>query len=235
MRVDVAASSAEFDRKAADAIREAARSRERAAIGLPSGTTPLGMYAELAQQPDGLETTVWFAIDELHGVARDHPATNATYFRRHAPGLAVEVLDSESDDPDAERARFSRLLADAGGLELVVLGIGANGHIAFNEPGSAFDSRARRVALAAETRRQYAAQFASLDETPAHGLTLGIADLLSARRVLLLARGEEKAAAVAAAIEGPLTEELPASALRRHDDVTVLLDGAAASALAGSG
>ena len=235
MRLVVARSAAEFDRKAADLVREAAGSRSGAAIGLPSGETPAGMYAELAMQPGALAAARWFAIDELHGVAREHPATNASYFRRHAPGLAVDVMDSEAVDAETECARFAQRIADAGGLDLVVLGIGANGHIAFNEPGSAFGSRARRVTLAEETRRQYAAQFATLDETPGRGLTLGIADLLSARRVLLLARGEEKAAAIAAALEAPASEAVPASALQRHDDVTVLLDAGAASKLAVSG
>jgi glucosamine-6-phosphate deaminase len=145
---------------------------------------------------------------------------------------ALHLLDSQAGDPEAECARFRRLIAASGGLDLVVLGVGPNGHLAFNEPGSPFDSVARRVALAATTRETYAPLFGA-EGPPEYGLTLGVADLLAARRVLLLAFGRTKAGVVARALERPMTEELPASALQRHPQATVLLDREAASALRG--
>lgn len=239
VRVTVVSNGAELARRAADVVFDAARAQPAATLGLPSGRTPLGLYDELARRvADGrtdFGSVTAFAIDELHGVPPDHPATNASYFRdrltSRVPLRALHVMDSAAQDADAECARFARLIEDAGGLGIAVLGIGANGHVAFNEPGSRFDSRARRVALERSSRRQLAHAFGSLEATPAFGLTLGIADLLAAQAILLLAAGEEKAEVVAAALEGPETEALPASALRRHPALTVVLDRAAASLL----
>jgi glucosamine-6-phosphate deaminase len=238
MRIDVVATDEEFARRAADIVCAAVRGQPAAAIGLPSGNTPLGLYAELARRvregnADFSRVTI-FAIDELHGIRRDHPATNARYFRehltQHLPLRAFHLLNSEAGEPESECDRFRRLIEGAGGLDLVVLGIGLSGHIGFNEPGSSFDSRARRVALARTTLEAYAHLFRSV-EAPAFGLTLGLADLLAARRVLLLGKSLDKAAVVANALEGPVSEALPASALQRHPELTVVLDREAASRL----
>jgi glucosamine-6-phosphate deaminase len=239
MRIEIVETPEEFARRAADVLCAAVRVKPAAALGLASGRTPLGLYAELARrvrvdEADFREATA-FAVDELYGVPPDHPATNAAYFRReltpHVPLRALHVMDSETADPGAECGRFCRLIDDAGGLDLAVLGIGKNGHLAFNEPGSAFGSRARKVALEPASREPYAEQFGSLESTPASGLTLGIADLLAARRVLLLASGPDKAEAVARALQGPVTEAVPASALQQHPDLIVVLDGEAAARL----
>lgn len=238
MQVSVVAEE-DFAARAAGIVRTTVRERPAAVIGLPSGDTPIGLYDEMAERvaeasADFSRITV-FAIDELHGVPAAHPATNASYFRERLTDRvrlgAFHLLSSETEEPDAECERFRRLLDEAGGLDLVVLGIGRNGHIAFNEPGSPFDSRARRVALTETSRRMYITHFGSLEETPAFGLTLGIADLLAARKALLLATGAEKAPAVAQALEGPVSEDLPASVLQRHQALTVILDRAAAAEL----
>ena len=239
MRVEIVSTPEEFARRAADVVCATVRVKPAAALGLPSGRTPLGLYAELARrvrsdEADFQEATA-FAIDELYGVPPDHPSTNAAYFRRELTDRvalrALLVMDSEAADPGAECGRFCRLIDDAGGLDLVVLGIGRNGHLAFNEPRSAFDSRARKVALDRASREPYVAHFGSLESTPTSGLTLGIADLLAARRALLLASGAEKADAIAQALEGPATEVVPASALQQHPDLVVVLDGEAAARL----
>lgn len=239
MRIEVITTQEQFARRAADIVCAVVRGQPAAAIGLPSGNTPLGLYAELARRVrDGnadFSRVTAFAIDELHGVGRDHPATNASYFRQQLierlPLRSFHVLDSETEQPEIECDRFRRLIEEAGGLDLVVLGVGLSGHIAFNEAGSSFDSRARRVALAGATRQTYAHLFGFADQAPAFGLTLGIADLLAAREALLLGRGLDKAAMVAKALEGPLSEALPASALQRHPELTVVLDQEAASRL----
>lgn len=234
MRIEIVERPEELARRAADIVCEAVRERPNAVLGLASGATPLNLYAELARRANEIDFSrvAAFAVDELHGVPRGHPATNASYFREHPVlKLDINVLDSETEYPESECARCSRLIEEAGGLDLLVLGIGRNGHLAFNEPGAPFDSRCRRVALDRSTREVYALRFGSLDATPAFGLTLGIADLLAARRVLLLAVGTDKAEAVANALEGPVTDRVPASALQRHDDCTVLLDREAAAKL----
>lgn len=239
MRVHIVATGEEFDHKAAGVFCAAVRERPAAAIGLPSGRTPLGMYAELARriEEEGADFSraAAFAIDELHGIRANHPATNSSYFGEHLTKQltlrAFHVLDCESEEPEAECERFARLIEDAGGLDLVVLGVGVNGHIAFNEPDSSFSSHARKVVLDETTRQLYAQHFGSAREAPAFGLTLGIADVLAARRVLLLASGVDKAEVIAQALEGPIREALPASALQRHQKLTVILDREAASGL----
>ncbi|MEX2159215.1 MAG: glucosamine-6-phosphate deaminase [Dehalococcoidia bacterium] len=231
----------QFASAAAGVLCETVRARPQAVLGLPSGHTPTGMYRELGRRVAAGEIDVsgarGFAIDELYGVPNAHPATNATYFRERVdPALSLHklVMDSATPDWEVECARFVSQIAEAGGLDLAVLGIGRNGHLAFNEPGSAFDSVARRVALTRASREAYAAAFGSLESTPAYGLTLGLADLMAARSVLLLAGGASKAGPVALALEGPVTEDVPASVLQRHADVTVLLDREAAANLVGT-
>jgi glucosamine-6-phosphate deaminase len=238
MRCDVTDGPEALARRAADAVCLVVERKRAAVLGLASGATPVGLYAELAARVRAgaadLRGVTAFAVDELHGVPRAHPATNASYFARHLAGVplrALHILDSEAVDPAAECARFRRQVEAAGGFDLVVLGIGVNGHIAFNEPATPFDSRAGHVALADSTRRVYAQAFGSFEATPAFGLTLGIADIVCAREVLLLASGGAKAEVVTLALEGPITEDVPASVLRKHAGLTVLLDGAAAARL----
>jgi len=237
MRIELAASADDLSRQAADMLGAIVRDKPGAVLGLATGKTPLGLYAELSRRVAAgdidLRGVTAFAIDELHGVPRDHPATNASYFARELslPLAALHIMNSEAPDPQAECDRVRELIERAGDLDLVVLGIGRNGHLAFNEPGSAFDSRARKVALEQSTREQYAPYFGSLEQTPAVGLTLGMADLLAARKALLLATGAEKAEIVARALEGPVSDEVPASALQRHPSATALLDPAAAARL----
>jgi len=239
MRCEVSDGPDALARRAADLVCRAVERTPDAVLGLASGATPLHLYAELAARVQtgraGLHGATAFAVDEFYGVPRDHPATNASYFARHLAGLplrALHVLDSQAADPGAECARFRRLIEASGGFDLIVLGISANGHIAFNEPGSPFDSRAGRVVLAESTRRVYAPAFGSLEATPTFGLTLGVADLVSTREVLLLASGDDKAGVVARTLEGPVTEQVPASILQKHAGLTVLLDRAASARLA---
>jgi glucosamine-6-phosphate deaminase len=234
MQIELAPSADGLARRAADIVCAAVREKPEAVVGLASGKTPLGLYAELARRLAAgevdLRSATAFAIDELYGVPRNHPATNASYFARQVtfPLRELHVMDSEARDAGVECARFRHVLETAGGFDLLLLGIGRNGHLAFNEPGSPFDSHARKVALERTTREQYVDFLGSLDATPAYGLTLGIADLVAARSVLLLASGAEKADIVARALEGPIDQQAPASALQGHPNVTALLDWPAA-------
>jgi glucosamine-6-phosphate deaminase len=238
MRCQVFDTADALSQCAADAVSAVIEHKPDAVLGLASGATPVGLYAELSARVRAgtadLQDVTAFAIDELYGVARTHRATNASYFARHfadVPLRALHLLDSEATDPAGECGRFRRMIETAGGFDLVVLGIGVNGHIAFNEPGTPFDSRAGRVTLAESTRQVYEAAFGSFGATPPFGLTLGIADIVSAREVLLLATGAEKAEAVARALEGPVTVDLPASILQKHAGLTVLIDSAASARL----
>lgn len=204
--------------------------RENPVVGLATGDTPGPMYAALSRV--GLPALRAFAIDE-YGGPRVHPCNNRAYFERHwrlIPGAGdVEQFDPEVADRRAECERFAGALAAAGGLDLVVLGIGMNGHLGFNEPGSKPHEGARLVSLH-ETTRQAAARCWG-DHAPRTGLTLGLSEILSARAVLLLATGERKAAVVARALEGEVGPEVPASHLQEQPRLTVVVDEAAAALL----
>jgi glucosamine-6-phosphate deaminase len=220
------------------ALLEAVGSRPNPVVGLPTGNTPVALFEALraAVEDRTVDISAWqpFAIDE-YGGPRDHPCSNCSFFARYwdaIPGApAVEQFDPEARDVTAECHRMSKALARAGGLTVAVLGIGLNGHLAFNEPGSAGNSLARRMEL-------HPASLASGsecwgNETPAWGLTLGLAELLSADTVLGLANGAAKASIVAAALEGAETEDVPASLTRRARHTIWVLDEAAASGLGG--
>jgi glucosamine-6-phosphate deaminase len=233
-RVDVVP-AARFARAALDELVALAARHAHPVVGLPTGKTPVGLYRELARLATEGEAGVrgWrpFAIDEYVG-PRNHPCSNRAFFSRHwnaIPGAAaVEQFDAEAADLEAGAVAFAGRLAKAGGLDIAVLGIGLNGHVAFNEPGSARDSTARVVTLHPETRASAAACWGG--ETPTRGLTLGLGELLAAPSVLLLAEGVAKAAIIARALLGPVSPDCPASFLQDHPDVTVILDEAAAKA-----
>ncbi len=228
--------AAEFGRASAAVVLSLAAGFERPVIGLPTGSTPLGLYRELSElvSRGELDVSLWrpVAIDEYVG-PREHPCSNRSYFVRHwdaIPGApAVEQFEPQSSDPYGEASSFAARLAAAGGLDVAVLGIGINGHVAFNEPGSRADSGARPVSLHEESRRSAAACWGA--DTPERGLTLGMAELLAARCVVLLANGHAKAGVIARALRSPVSSECPASFLQRHDHLEVVLDEQAASGL----
>ena len=232
----IAKDAGDLARRAAARIVDAIRAKPAAALALPTGNTPLPMYGELAARAargdaDLSRATIW-AIDEFIGPTRETPGTNSAFYREHVRlgQHALHCPNPSAQDPEEHIRAFADAIRRAGGIDLCVLGIGENGHIAFNEPGSARDSRARVVDLTIESRRAHAGAFGSLDSVPARGITLGIADLLESRSIIVLATGASKAKVVAAAIEGPQTEEVPASWLQSVA-VTWLLDEAAASSL----
>jgi glucosamine-6-phosphate deaminase len=224
----------------ADLVTAAIGERPDAVLGLPAGNTPRPLYAELARRHRvgdlSFARAHAFNLDEYLGIAADHPAS----FRRemHASFYAhVDLPAAQAHAPDvgaadlaAACARYEADIAAAGGLDLVLLGVGGNGHIAFNEPGSTFDSRTRVVTLTDASRRAAAPAFGA-QPVPTQAITMGIGTILSARRCVLMAFGAGKADIVARLVEGPVTPDVPASALQEHADALVVLDGAAASRL----
>ena len=240
MRIEVVADGAALASRAADVVVEVVRARPRALLGMLTGRTPVETYAELNRrvaehEADFSQATV-FAIDEFAGATRTTPGTNSAFYAEHLRFAPRELRcpDPAADDPDEHIRAFADEIRRAGGLDLCVLGIGRNGHIAFNEPGSPRDSRARVVDLEPASREAHARTFGSLEAVPAQGMTLGVADLLEARKILALALGTAKSAVVRDAIEGAQTAALPASWLQSHGDVTWVLDEAAASELRGA-
>lgn len=237
MRIEIVAGEEALAVRAADIIRDAARSKPAALLGLPTGNTPVRAYAELARrvaagEADFSHATI-YAVDEFAGATRATPGTNSLFYRQHLNigQRALHCPNPSAHDADEHIRAFADAIRRAGGLDLCVLGIGINGHVAFNEPGSSRDSRARVVDLTSASREAHAAAFGSLDRVPERGMTLGIADLLEAQSILVLAAGVRKAVIVHRAIDGPETAAVPASWLQSHTDVTWLLDDAAAGEL----
>ena len=209
-------------------------------LGLATGETMRPVYARLvalhrAGQADFSGATT-FNLDEYVGVAPDHPASFSAYMREalfahvNLDPARCHLPRGDAPDPEAEARRYDAAIADAGGIDLQLLGIGQNGHIAFNEPTSSLASRTRIKTLTAATRTANAPAFAPAP-VPRHALTMGIATILEARACVLLATGASKAAAVARMVEGPLGADCPATALQMHPAATIVLDGAAASRL----
>lgn len=216
-------------------LRNRAGSGAVPVLGIATGSSPLPLYKELARRRSELPRLRAFALDEYLGLPAGHPESYAEVVRREVVeplGLdagQVAVPDGTASDPDRAAADYEAAMSAAGGVDVQILGIGNNGHLAFNEPGSALDSRTHVVQLDESTRQANARFFPSIDDVPTHALTQGLGTILQARALVLLASGPAKAEAIAAALQGPVTSDLPASILQLHPDVTVLLaDGAGA-------
>jgi glucosamine-6-phosphate deaminase len=212
-----------------------------AVLGLPTGATPRPLYADLVRRhrDEGLSfaRVTTFNLDEYVGVAPDDPGSFRRYMDevlfRHVdlhPSRA-HVPDGLASDVPASCAAYEAAIVAAGGLDLVLLGLGEDGHVAFNEPTSSFASRTRIKTLSAASRAANQAAFGAAP-VPSHVITMGLATILASRRCLLLATGARKAPALAAMVEGPVAAMVPASALQLHANVTVLGDEAAAARLA---
>jgi glucosamine-6-phosphate deaminase len=227
-------------RLVADHIAEQVRIHPEMVLGVATGSTPLPLYRELAERRSrGVDfSRAWaFALDEYVGLPEGHPQSYRAVIDREVT-VPLGFDPSHVNVPDGRRVgiettgeRYEEALAARGGVDLQVLGIGATGHIGFNEPGSSFGSLTRVKTLTEQTRSDNARFFDSLDEVPIHCVTQGLGTIQRARHLVLLAFGEGKARAIAAALEGPVTASLPGSALQLHAHVTVVVDEAAASRL----
>jgi glucosamine-6-phosphate deaminase len=216
-------------------------SRPDAVLGLATGSSPLGIYSELTRAKAAGEVDFsavrGFALDEYVGIVAEHPQSYAYVIRTEVIeplGLdprRVQVPNGRAADIPAACERYESDIVAAGGIDLQILGIGANGHIGFNEPTSSFASRTRIKTLAPQTVADNARFFDSADEVPTHCLTQGLGTIMRARHVVLVAQGEQKADAVAAAIEGPVASRWPGSILQHHEHATIVVDEAAASKL----
>jgi glucosamine-6-phosphate deaminase len=223
----------------ADEIVRLIRGDPHTVLGLATGSTPLPVYAALASRLSGVDVSRvrGFALDEYVGIAPGHTQSYRSVIAREV----VEPLGLDPArirTPDGSLAGIERAGADydaaitaAGGIDLQILGIGTDGHIGFNEPGSSFASLTRIKTLTQQTREDNARFFDSIDDVPMHCITQGLGTILRARHLVLLAFGKAKAEAVAGAVEGPVTASLPGSAIQLHPHTTVVVDEAAAARL----
>ncbi|MGB3772369.1 MAG: glucosamine-6-phosphate deaminase [Rhodococcus sp. (in: high G+C Gram-positive bacteria)] len=212
-----------------------------AVLGLATGSTPLGTYRELGRRCRdhalSFASSRAFLLDEYVGLPASHPQSYRSVIRSEflaevdMDPRAIDGPDGDAADIAVETARYDAAIRDAGGVDVQLLGIGTDGHIGFNEPGSSLASRTRVKTLTEQTRQDNARFFSSASEVPHHVMTQGLGTIVEARHLVLIAMGESKAEALAAAVEGPLTAFCPASVLQMHAHVTVVVDDAAASAL----
>jgi glucosamine-6-phosphate deaminase len=217
--------------RAAHLVLDAIHADPTTVLGLPTGRTPIGMYArvvaECSRSYHCFREVTTFNLDEYVGVPREHPGSYASYMRRHLfehvdiDPRNTHIPDGNAADPAAECRRYENEIRDAGGLALTFLGLGRNGHIGFNEPGTPFDSRTRLVELTQSTRHANAADFPD-GHVPSQAITMGIGTILESKRIVLLVAGSGKEEAVERLRAGAISEEFPASALWTHADVTVL-------------
>lgn len=207
-------------------------------LGVATGGTPTRLYAELARRSEAgeidLSGAILVALDEYVGLSAGDPHSYSAYVHERIaaplgiPSANVYVPQGSKDKPEIAAVEFEDLIAALGGVDVQIAGIGSNGHLAFNEPGSSPDSTTRVVELSERTRLDNARFFGGrVEDVPRRAITQGLGTICRARSILLLASGPGKADALAAALHGPVVADVPASVLQRHADVTVVADGAA--------
>lgn len=241
MQIFISATAAEASRRAGLFLCDAVRKDPEILLGLATGGTPVQLYRELIQAgKEGLDFSRVrsFNLDEYYGLGPDHPQSYRRFMNENLfdhiniDKANTRVPDGMAKDPEAFCAEYEAAMKAAGGVAIQVLGIGSDGHIAFNEPGSSLVSRTRLVDLAPQTIRDNARFFANADEVPRHAISMGIGTIMEARCCLMLCFGAGKAAAVKGMIEGGITQFNPSSILQMHPNTLVFLDEAAASELA---
>lgn len=221
-------------------IRQNNSANRPTVLGLPTGSTPVGLYRELIrlhrEEELDFSRVITFNLDEYFPISPEDPHSyqrwmHETFFNHvNVPSQNIHIPDGTISPEDTEDycARYEQLIRRAGGIDLQLLGIGRTGHIGFNEPGSTRQSRTRRVTLDPVTRNDAAGDFSGEENVPQQALTMGVGTILDAKKVVIMAFGERKAAVVQKAVEGDVTEHIAASFLQRHADATFLLDAAAA-------
>lgn len=226
---------------AAGSILDLIAAKPDAVLGLATGSTPLVVYRALErgirERSIDVSHVRGYALDEYVGLPVDHPESYRAVITREVveplgltPSL-IHVPNGSLEGIEHAGADYEKAIAQSGGVDVQLLGIGTDGHIGFNEPGSSFASVTRVKTLTEQTRRDNARFFASEDEVPMHCITQGLSTILKARHLMLLAFGEGKGEALAGAVEGPVSASNPGSAIQLHPHVTVLVDEAAASRL----
>ncbi len=241
MEVVILPGSRQIGKLAADAIEALLRHKPGAVLGLATGSSPLPVYDELAlrHERDGLDfsSAHAFALDEYVGLPPGHPQSYREVITREFTNRVdirpenVHTPDGSAEDIPAECRAYEERMQAVGGVDLQLLGVGTDGHIGFNEPGSSLASRTRIKTLIEQTRRDNARFFAGLAEVPHHVVTQGLGTILEARHVVLVATGAQKAPAVRNFVEWPVAAVCPASVLQFHPHATILVDEAAASSL----
>ena len=239
MRIYKGKDYADMSRKAANIISAQVIMKPDCVLGLATGSTPIGLYQQLVawyEKGDlDFSEVRTVNLDEYKGLSRENDQSYY-YFMHHnlfdhvnLPAENSHLPNGMEQDSDKECRRYSELIRSMGGVDLQLLGIGHNGHIGFNEPGNAFDNDVHCVDLTQSTIEANKRFFASADDVPKQAYTMGIKTIMQAKKILIVASGEDKADIVRDAFFGPITPKVPASVLQLHNDVTLVADEAALS------
>lgn len=241
MEIVICKTAAEASRRAAAMVAAEVKKNPKAVLGLATGSTPVAMYKELqgmcGKGEVSFKTVRSWNLDEYLGLGPNHDQSYRYFMNENLfNGIDIQkrnthVLNGLAKNPEKECTAYEKAIKAAGGIDLQVLGIGSDGHIAFNEPGSSLASRTRVVALTPQTIKDNARFFASEAEVPRKALSMGVGTIMEARRVVLLAFGANKAVAVRDMVEGGISQFCTASALQMHNDAWVFCDAAAAAKL----
>jgi glucosamine-6-phosphate deaminase len=231
----------EMSKEAAQRVAELVRRKPDCVIGFATGSTPLGVYKELIRmhKEEGLDFShmTTFNLDEYVGLPPNHDQSYHYFMWENlfkyinVDPRYVYIPHGMADDVRAHCGWYEEQIDRAGGIDLQILGIGGNGHIAFNEPGSSLGSRTRIKTLDEKTRKDNSRFFTSMDEVPKYAITMGIGTIMDARQLILLANGKNKAQAIKNTIEGPITAMVPATIVQLHEYATIVVDKDAASLL----
>ncbi|MBR0604859.1 glucosamine-6-phosphate deaminase [Bacillus safensis] len=229
----------QLGKEAAAIIARTIAAKPDAVLGLATGGTPIETYKELIQLHQAhqlsFKQTKTINLDEYAGLDLEHENSYMTYMKHHLfdhidlPQDQYFLPNGNAAHLEKECLRYDQLIEAVGGIDLQLLGIGQNGHIGFNEPGTPFNSKTHVVQLDENTRQANARYFSSIDEVPTHAITMGIASILSSKKILLLASGKSKAKVIQYLEQAEIHPDFPASALKLHEDVTVLIDREAGS------
>jgi glucosamine-6-phosphate deaminase len=241
MEVIVQPDYEQMSKVAAQIVVEILNAKPNAVLGMATGSTPLGLYQELVRlhregQLDFSRVTT-FNLDEYVGLSTSHPQSYHYFMREqffqhvNIPPQNINIPSGTTSNYPAFCEWYEQRIAECGGIDLQILGIGSDGHIAFNEPTSSMSSRTRLKTLSKQTIDDNARFFERREDVPVYAITMGVGTILDARKLVLVANGKAKARAIAQAVEGPVTSMVTASAIQLHRDATVIVDEEAASEL----
>lgn len=224
----------EMSSRAVEILEQQVSEDAHSVLGLATGSTPLGLYARMIEghQKRGVsyEHVQTINLDEYRGINKNHPNSYRTFmFENLFKHLDISmghtyIPNGQAHSVEEECQRYEALIDRIGPIDLQILGMGTNGHIGFNEPGTAENSLTHCIELDESTRKNNARFFESLEEVPTHAITMGIASILKSKKILLLASGEKKAQAVKTLLDRNISEQFPASFLWKHEDVTLIVD-----------
>lgn len=234
MKLIVVENKHEGAKKGFEIISEAMKNNEIKVLGLATGSTPVEMYELISKSDLDFSDVISINLDEYIGIGADHPQSYHYFMNENlfkAKPFKKNYLPNGLEEDSAKECAHYNKIIEENPIDLQILGIGSNGHIGFNEPGASFDSLTEKVALAESTIEANARFFDSKDDVPKFAYSMGIKSILSAKKIVLFAYGEAKQDAIKGMFEGEITEDLPASALRNHDDVIVVVDKEAAGKL----